>query len=204
MIRLKTAGAAIFALCITQALLAEEVPSDGVFFSGEAHQPYSLYLGDEKGWEVPVAAVPLESYAGRVSVEEAEPPGAKRFTWIGRGDAQVYLKTPEPQDLSEYLASDAALVIQLRVDAKPRRAVTLRMGCGYPCAANADITQLLKRLPENEWLRVAIDLKCFVDLGARLERVETPFLLLTGGRLSVSIADVRLIRAAGEGATVSC
>ena len=66
------------------------------------------------------------------------------------------------------------------------------------------LTPILKRLPKDEWLRLDIDLQCFVDMGAKLDTVDTPFLLLTSGKLALSIADVRFVPGAGEGAAVTC
>ena len=69
------------------------------------------------------------------------------------------------------MAADAALVMIVNIAQAPGDAVTLRMGCEYPCAANADIGKLLRALPAGEWLRISVDLQCFVD-GRRAGRIE--------------------------------
>ena len=92
----------------------------------------------------------------------------------------------------------------LQIHSAPRRQTILRMGCGYPCAANADVTDLFKALPKDQWLRVSVDLACFVDNGLDVGAVDMPFLLLTRGALDLSLADVRIVPGAAESATVRC
>ena len=76
----------------------------------------------------------------------------------------------------------------LSIEDPPSRNAVLRMGCGYPCSANADIGRLLQALPANEWVRVSVDLKCFVDGGLNAANVDTPFLLITDRKMALSIA----------------
>ena len=47
-------------------------------------------------------------------------------------------------------------------------------------------------------------LKCFVDGGLDATTVDTPFLLLTGSAMSLSIADVRIVDGAGPDSIINC
>jgi beta-glucosidase len=178
--------------------------AESVVFDGSAEEPFQLLVGDKKGWTIPVGDAEVSSNAGYLTVGPGNGAGAKLATWSGKGEAQLYLAAAEPQDFSDLLAQDAALVTLLQVHAPPKKKVTLRMGCGYPCSANADISKLLKALPTDQWLRVSFDLKCFADGGLDIANVDTPFLLLTKGRLSLSVSDVRLVPGAGPAATINC
>lgn len=178
--------------------------TDIVVFDGAAVSPFELFVGDQKGWAVPVGDAEVSSNAGYLTIGPAAEAGAKLATWSGKGEAQLYLASAEPQDIGDLLAQDAALVTLMQIHARPRKKVTLRMGCGYPCAANADISKLLKALPTDEWLRVSFDLKCFADGGLDSNNVDTPLLLLTKARLSLSIAEVRIVPGAGAEATIKC
>jgi beta-glucosidase len=199
-----------FRAVLTVLLLAaveaagEAGPEPLVVFSGQAISPYALFLGDEGGWKVPADQPPTSSRAGHVALEPNVEGAAPRVTWNGEGLGQVFLSDGAARDLRPFKGAEPALVILMKVHSRPNRSVTLRMGCGYPCAADADVTRLFRWLPMEEWAQVAIDLDCFTDMGLDLERVSTPFLLLTRGRLSVSLADVRLVPGMGDGATVAC
>lgn len=187
-------------LLFTAAVGAAEV----TVFDGNAIAPFELKVGDKRGWDTPVTESPTVSASGYLTVALDAETGSRTATWNGKGEAQLYLSTPEPLDLTGAVAADAALVLLLRVNAAPKRRVTLRMGCGHPCSANADISKLLQALPADQWLRVSVDLKCFVDGGLDASRVDTPFLMLSKEKMSLAIADVRLVDGVGRSATVKC
>jgi len=197
----------IVALCLSNAVVAESDSQAAAaieVFNGSAVAPFQLFVGDKAGWAVPVGESAFTSNAGLLTVETDPEKGAISATWLKKGEAQLYFANTEPQDLIASVEADAALVVSIQINKPPNKQVTLRMGCGYPCAANADISKLLKALPENEWLRVSFDLRCFANGGLNVSNVDTPFLLLTSGKLSVTIADVRLVPGAGPDATIKC
>ncbi len=173
-------------------------------FDGAAVAPFGLFIGDKKGWAIPVTEPEAVTNGDYLSIRPGAEAGVKTATWSGKGEAQLYFGSPEPQDMIGLIAQDAALVALLQLHALPNRKVTLRLGCGESCSANADVGRLFKALPTDEWLRVSFDLKCFAEGGLDAKKVVTPFLLLTRGRLSLSLADVRLVPGAGPAATVKC
>ena len=188
------------AVFCTFAAAAQEV----VMVDGIASESYKLLIGDKKQWDSVVDSVPISSASGYVSVEPDAAVGELNATWNGKGEAQLFLAHDGPQDYTEFLEQDAALVVVLKVVSPPKRKVTIRMGCGYPCAANADVTKLLIALPEEQWLRVSFDLKCFVDSGLNIRNVDTPLLLTTTGKMAISITDVGIIPDVGTDATIHC
>ncbi len=186
--------------CMSAVAAQEEV----VMVDGVAGEGYTLLIGDRKQWDTVVDSVPISSASGFLSVEPDAGAGELNATWSGKGEAQLFVAHNGPQDYTEYFEQDAALVIVLKVVSPPKRKVTIRMGCGYPCAANADVTKLLKALPEEQWLRVSFDLKCFVESGLNIRNVDTPLLLTTTGKMAISITDVGIFPGVGTGATISC
>lgn len=189
---------------IVPLLAGGAIANDMVIMDGDAVAPFTLMIGDNGNWGIPVGPVLTESVNGYIKVENDPETGAKKATWNGRGEAQFFLAGPERIDLSAAAAADAALVMLLNVADAPRRSALLRMGCGHPCMANADIGRLLKALPEDQWLRVSVDLKCFVEGGLDIEQVETPFMLFGEQKMTVSVADVRLVDGLGPEATIKC
>jgi beta-glucosidase len=184
----------------TGTAIADEV----VLVDGVAADGYTLMVGDKKQWDTIVDSDPISSASGYISVEPDAASGAVNATWNGKGEAQFFLAYSEFRDFSGLLEQDAALVMLLQVTTPPKKKVVIKMGCEYPCAANADISKLLKALPLAQWLKVSIALKCFADGGLNIEHVDTPLLLLTRGKLALSVADVRIVPGIAESATIRC
>ena len=178
--------------------------ADTVLFDGKAHAPYQLMVGDAENWGIPVGDYETDTLKGYLNVKTDPDTGVRVAEWNGKGEAQLFLASPEPIDMSAAVAADAALMMVISVQKPPRKGAVLRMGCGYPCAANADITQLLKALPKDELLRVSVDLKCFVDGGLDATHVEAPFLIITDKKMTMSVADVRIVDGAGPSAFINC
>jgi beta-glucosidase len=178
-----------------------------IIFSGQTETPYRMLLGDQGGWDSPAGDSAASSNAGALSVEPVglqAQDDARQITWSGRGEGQFYFAAAEPQDMRGLLKDKAALSFFLRVNQAPAHKVTLRMGCRYPCASNADITGLLKALPVDTWVRVSVDLQCFAQQGLEPDHVDVPFLLLTDGKLSLSVAEIKIASGLATSATISC
>jgi hypothetical protein len=189
----------VLSLLMTAAMADEVVLENGVAADG-----HTLMIGDKKRWDTVVYDVPVSSASGYLSVEPDKEAGSFKATWNGKGEAQVFLAYGEPRDLSSLLEQDSALVMLMQINKAPKKKLTIKMGCEYPCAANADISKLFKALPEEQWLRVSVGLKCFNEGGLDMTHVDTPLLLTTRGKLALTIADVRIVPGAGASATIRC
>ncbi|MDA7755025.1 putative glycoside hydrolase, partial [Pseudomonadales bacterium] len=164
---------------------------------------FQSFLGDKKNWRLEATALETVSASKRIKLVRNEVENDYTLNWKGRGEGQFYLASLA-QDLSQYDDADSALVMTLRVNQPPKKQVVLRMGCGYPCAGNADLTRLFQSVPADQWLKVSIDLACFSSRGLNVSQVDTPFLLLTSGKFSLSLADIRLVPHAQDSATIKC
>lgn len=183
-------------------VLADEL----VLVDGAAADNYTLMIGDKKQWDTVVYSDPISSVSGYLSVEPDAENGAIKATWSGKGEAQLFLAHgSEPQNLTELVKQDAALVMLVQLHTPPKRKpVALKMGCVYPCSADTDISKLLNALPTEQWLKISVDLRCFAEHGLNVENVDSPMTLLTKSKLSLSIGDVRLVPGVGETATIKC
>jgi beta-glucosidase len=95
------------------------------------------------------------------------------------------------------------LVTTLRVDAiSPGDSSTIGIGCGAGCAGQVAVGDQLAALPQGQWLRVGIPLKCFRDAGANMGRVDRPFEWSSRSGGKVAITDVSLGTVADR--TLSC
>lgn len=183
------------------AAAAELVVLDG----GRGVAPFTLMLGDPGNWAqpVPAASETVSSSSGALRVEPEEG-GSLRATWNGDGLAQVYLQAAAPMDIGELAAADAALVMLMKLNRAPGQPVELRMACGYPCQASADVTRLFRAVPVDTWGTVSFALSCFTDEGLETERVDAPFVLATPGEFSVSLRQIAIIEGLADKATVRC
>lgn len=180
---------------------ATAAPEGLAVFASGPQGPWQAFAGDKQNWAVPVGGdMATANEVVRVQVEED---GAHRIRWRGRAEGQYFL-AGDPMDLTELVDASAGLVVVLSVHDAPSRDVTLRMGCGYPCMANANITRLLEALPKDEWVRVSVDAQCFANNGLFAGNVDMPFMLNTKGKLEMSIGEVRIEPGAGENATIRC
>ena len=184
-------------------VLAADTVTPVVAMKDGAQPPFTLMLGDKGNWALPVTGPELVSEAKSVRVEPGDD-NSVQVTWRGKGEGQVYLQAYEPMDMSEMAAADGALVLLMKVDRKPKKKVVIRMGCGYPCRAEADVTGLFKAVPEDTWGTVSFAMDCFVEGGLNVANVDSPLVLATDGKFSISLAEVAVIPGMGANATVRC
>jgi beta-glucosidase len=177
-----------------EVILANGIPSSGNV----------MRIGDKKQWDTVVGSEPISSASGYLRIEPNAEEKAIRADWNGRGEAQFFMTHGTSVDYTQHLDEQSALAVILKVDKRPSRKVLIKMGCGYPCASNADITKLLRALTPQQWVRLSIDLECFAAGGLNIENVDTPLLITTRGEMSLSIADISLVSGLGPEATISC
>lgn len=189
------------------AAASPETAGELVVFQGGARAPWEIFVGDEGNWAVSVSGGASASVNGVVSLIADEQDGrgaALKVTWSGKGEGQYFLAAGTPQDLSDYLDSGSALMVEIMIERPPTKKVTMRMDCQYPCGAKADLTDFMRKVPSGRWIPLSIDLECFADAGADFSRIDSPFLLLTKGKLTLSTADIRIVPEAGADALIRC
>ena len=185
----------------------DQAANDLRIFDKHPIEPWQLYVGDKKEWRVPVSDSATQSWGGVVSVSGTTrdvTDDARRITWNGKGEGQFFAQADTPQNLTNFLDADSALVVQLKVERAPTKGVTVRMDCQHPCGAKGDLTELLRKVPADTWIALAIDLRCFANGGADFNRIDTPFLLSTRGRLTVVTADISVVPGVADDAVIRC
>jgi beta-glucosidase len=169
--------------------------------------PNQLFIGDQGNWRLPVTGpegVSSERLVTIRTVDRSRQGDARQIEWSGRGEGIVYFETTTPRDMTSWLGNEAALSIDIKVERPPTQATFVKTHCTYPCGAQANVTAALRRAPKDEWVRLSIDLACFVKSGLNPAKVTTIPLLSTSGKLSMSISNVRLVSGMARSATVSC
>jgi hypothetical protein len=159
-----------------------------------------MQVGDPSNWSVGLSNREGQSKTGKISVAPANFNGegdAIQLTWSrkkGQANFGIY---GSPIDLSAYKDA-ASLTIDLKVDVRPSANVTIGMDCGYPCGAKVPVRSMLKEFPAGEWFSLPIPLNCFKGDEFDLSKINGPFTMSTEGKLTVTIANIRLERL-GEG-----
>ena len=191
----------------TSGLGAASRRSETVLYDRRAVSPWRVFLGDEKGWQMPLTTARSVSASGILTVSEADhlvQGDALRAVWNGKGQAQLYLQAGGGTDWTELLKTPRQLAFSIKVNGRPTAITHFRQDCIYPCGAKADITRLLNVVPLSQWVRVSIDEQCLVMSGLDPRKVETPFLIHTTGKLDLSVSYIALEAIGTNPPTVGC
>jgi beta-glucosidase len=156
-----------------------------------------MFLGDPLGWRSRVTGSPFASASGAVALRTVDvrvQEDGRRVSWNGAAPGQLYLQSAVSHDFCELAAEAAELVLRCQLHEAPSQRVVLRMDSVYPASAAVDVTERLRALPMEELVDVRIPLSAWLEAGARLEHVDTPFLLWTEGRLDLTFTEVQIAR----------
>ena len=94
------------------------------------------------------------------------------------------------------------LLVRLRRDADVPKDVTLGVSCGAGCGGKVPFADALDSAASGKWQTVGVPLKCFVKAGADVSKLNETLSLESGGKLDVSISQVKLGTVADK--VVSC
>ena len=170
----------------------EDAGASGIFLDrGQPHPLWSLYVTDGAD-STRITTVPARAAGGRVGVTPTDhvvQEGARRFA-IEQGAAAIEISSHAAVDISRETNGDVALVMSLRRDSALSGPISLSMrGGGKLGVLDA---AAIGQLPQGQWVRLAVPLKCFAATGVGMNSVLMPFALSLGGPGTISIARVAL------------
>lgn len=161
----------------------------------------TIALGDPSNWNKVIVGREGASASGKIKVTPTtfkNEQDALQITWAPRKKEHGSLALQGNQlDLSLF-KDKAALVIDMRVDVKPDKNVSVSLDCGYPCRAEISLNRLIKNMPRGEWFSLPLPLNCFKSDNFDLSKIGSPFSIATDGKFTLSITNVRLEKL-GEG-----
>ncbi|PZT26899.1 1,4-beta-D-glucan glucohydrolase [Stenotrophomonas maltophilia] len=168
----------------------------GVFFArGGAGPGMALRLEDAAGQGLSVTRVPDALPDDRLKitgVDHLAQEDGRRLAWSGNGEAVAALQSHTALDLQRESNGDLMLLTTLRVDAAPKGEAWLSVGCGAGCSARIAIGSSLAALPQGQWKRVGVPLKCLARAGAKLDAIDRPWSVVTGDAMTISVSRVAL------------
>lgn len=117
--------------------------------------------------------------------------GAREFAF--NGDGLIELRANMPLDLVRETNGDVLVIAHLRVDALPAHAkVSYLASCGEGCRGEVAIGDALARLPQGQWTRLGVPLRCLRSAGIDTGKLDMPFALRGGNGLRLSLAKVNI------------
>lgn len=168
-----------------------------VMFGGTPNATYPLFVSSaDNGWQGQAPGPDTATAGASVTIRLGGQ--GLHAQWSGRGPGQVYFEAPHPTDARPYGSAGTALVVDLTLHTRPADRTTIGVHCQYPCATQVEATELLRSLPLEQRSTIRVPLACFVANGLDLTKVNTFFLLGTGGALDVSFFDVRWVPGAAD------
>ncbi|MGB2040956.1 MAG: glycoside hydrolase family 3 protein [Porticoccaceae bacterium] len=189
-------GTELLAANLNETPLTSGLSSAQIVFSGSNRAPFQSYVGDSSDWGRLVEGTKTKSAFGDLSVTTVDgvvQEDSRLIKWSGRRQSQFFWQTEDALSLSEMSDKNGAVMVEFKVNKRPKGKVIQRMDCGWPCHGSQDVTKMFRSVPEGEWVTRGISLKCFKAVGADLEKVTTPFLLATSRSFALTIKDVRIV-----------
>lgn len=162
---------------------------DRYLVDGRVVEPWAIALVDPDGEQRPGAAKTGVSPGGVLAVrpvDDLAQETGRQFLFDGSAAASVRI-TGAPVNLSRQANGELTLAFRYRVDEAPTGPAILSIGQG-----GVDIGDILRAAPADQWRTLRVRLSCFQAAGSDVSRVGTPFALDTGGRLTISLSEIRL------------
>ena len=193
----------------TKANVRSETLASVMIFNARTHPDWEQFLGEPFGWQQRYENGDQRSNGGQLRVRRADnivQEDSLRLIFRGDGSQlnQWYWQARAPKDLSGTLEEESMLNFMIAVNSQPSEEVTVRMDCVYPCSAAVSITEALEAFPLGGARELAIPIRCFVENGLRVDRVDTPALLATTGALDVTLSSVNIGAASATSTKMAC
>lgn len=183
---------------LNEVAQSKAVSIDKIVFHGRTRAPWQMLLGEINNYNQPVSGNRIESANGTLSVVSVDyklQEDARRLQWLDSSGAsgQVYWQSDSPVDFTELRKLNGALSMHFKVDELPLGKVMLRMDCGWPCSGSIDLTSTLITYKPGEWVRLSVPLSCLESAGANLGKVNTPLVLASSDRFTITLSEVAVV-----------
>jgi beta-glucosidase len=178
----------------TSGIRGEQVPVGNYLERGKPVHGYTFTLRGADGSSTPGDVSPAATGDGALrmtALDYKAQEDARRFAW-NKGDAQLAITARAPMDLDRETNGDVLLITTLRIDALPGKEAWIGMACGKGCEGRVQLGPQLAGMPNGQWLRIGVSLKCFRKAGADMHHIEQPFVWSAGKGAEVAISRAAL------------
>jgi len=129
-----------------------------------------------------------------VAVDRNAQEDARQLRWAGNTPSTVALMATPAQDLQRQTDGDVWVIADVRIDALPKSGkVEWLAACGDACNAAVDVSAQFRSLPQGEWIRVGMILKCLRAAGAsEMRNITVPFALRAAPGTALTLSAIGL------------
>lgn len=153
--------------------------------------------GDRAEAPKPSAEYARSSRAAVAAVGSGGRREAMLFDWKDLWYSTLRIESRQPLDLRPYMGG--TLQFDLDVVDLAKGGVRVKLSCGDGCERSVNLIEPARASAGKGWQRMALAMSCFAREGADFSRVSVPFSLEGNGTGRVSVANVRITRAAKPG-----
>jgi beta-glucosidase len=172
-----------------------DLPVGTWFDRGKTGQSLDFYLTSSGGLEKLRTGIGTNSDLVRAfSVDRNRQEDARRFIWLGGGNATVALAANVPLDLSRETNGAVAIEIDYRVDSVGEGPVKL-LGFNEglkPAGTGVDVTAVFQAAKGKGWQTMSVPLSCFAKAGLDMTKAQVPVSINTSVNLDLSISRIAL------------
>lgn len=129
---------------------------------------------------------------------------ARQLSFSGKAVGSFEINDNFPFDLRGYFENNSTLSLDFLIEMPPTQPVYIGMRCEQPCNAEIDISKYLSSVEPGEWHSVSIDLACFAQLGATMDKIFAPFVIKTSAKLEINYSNLEIIPQSAKDATYPC
>jgi beta-glucosidase len=181
-------------------------------FNGKVKAPWQQVLfSSEKGFVINSNSKAVETVRYRTIDRHIQEDSFNlRFKGDSKAGFAIVSKNGFREDLSSALATESALVLQLKRNSDISGKVFVSMNCESigdepgSCRADIDISEDLKKTSYDQWSEVSIDSQCFAKQGMKFRQATTAFAISSEGELNVDIHKVAFVPNSQQLATIRC
>ncbi|OUL56584.1 glycoside hydrolase family 3 protein [Pseudoalteromonas ulvae] len=175
-----------------------------VLFDKAVKAPWRMSLFDQQGMTAVASSIERNQALKIKSIDDEIQEDARLVTFTGEQTGRVEIHDNFPFDLRGFDESHSALTMLMRVSQPFNAPIALTMRCGSPCSVAVDIADTLNQNVGKGWQSISVDLACFKQQGATMNKIFAPFALQSAQPGSVEFKHVAIVPEHAKTATISC
>ena len=173
-------------------------------FAGNLKAPWNMSIEDTSGATSVQSAVVENAAMYLRTIDKVVQEDARWVKFNGKQEGRLRIGSNFTEDLRAYADVNAALMMTVNIESKPKGDVNLSFACETNCSSFVNIKGALEAMPIDTWQTIGVDLACFNLTGDDMAKVFAPFILSSKDELSIKFADIKLMPDGAKSATVKC
>ncbi|MDP5212665.1 exo 1,3/1,4-beta-D-glucan glucohydrolase [Pseudoalteromonas tunicata] len=175
-----------------------------VLFERAVKAPWRMSLVDQQGMTAVASSIEQNSALKIKSIDVDIQEDARLVQFNGTQAGALEINDNFPFDLRGLDEASSALVMTVKVPAAVASPVALSMRCENQCDVAIEISQALNSIVGTEWHDVSVDLACFKQQGATMDKIYAPFMFKASQAMAFEFKRIAVVPNLGSQATISC